>query len=221
MCKANNMTQLLLQEKKKYGFNNHDQISINDCEIGNCEYCKKEICFENDFISTCKLCKLYICIDCKEVTLCDLCWDSFCKDCRETLDVDKFVYCINCKVSQENEFYHFLLKGDSKKINKLLNTKAYSQSFIDIMFINSIFHYNIKIISFLFDIVSNQNVYLTIAFNSFIASGSFNTLKDYTVLKFLLSNSTRNILNQSNNYFSNHPKYKYSGDIIEYIELVN
>src|SRR6476620_1910787 len=199
MCKANNMTQLLLQEKKKYGFNNHDQISINDCEIGNCEYCKKEICFENDFISTCKLCKLYICIDCKEVTLCDLCWDSFCKDCRETLDVDKFVYCINCKVSQENEFYHFLLKGDSKKINKLLNTKAYSQSFIDIMFINSIFHYNIKIISFLFDIVSNQNVYLTIAFNSFIASGSFNTLNDYTDLKLLLSTSTRNILKKNKN----------------------
>src|SRR6476620_3997390 len=196
MCKANNMTQLLLQEKKKYGFNNHDQISINDCEIGNCEYCKKEICFENDFISTCKL---YICIDCKEVTLCDLCWDSFCKDCRETLDVDKFVYCINCKVSQENEFYHFLLKGDSKKINKLLNTKAYSQSFIDIMFINSIFHYNIKIISFLFDIVSNQNVYLTIAFNSFIASGSFNTLNDYTDLKLLLSTSTRNILKKNKN----------------------
>lgn len=220
MCQANNMTQLLLQEKKKYGFNNHDQNSINDCEIGNCEYCKNEICFENDFISTCKLCKLSICIDCKEVTLCDLCWDSFCKDCRDTLEVDKFVYCINCKVSQENEFYHFLLKGDSEKINKLLNTKAYSQSFIDIMFINSIFHYNIKIISFLFDMVSNQNVYLTIAFKSFIASGSFNTINDYTVLKFLLSNSTRNILNQSNNYFSNHPEYKYSGDIIEYIELL-
>jgi hypothetical protein len=221
MCKAKNITKLLLQEKQRIGFNNHDKDSVNECQVENCDDCKKEICFENDFISTCKICELTICIDCKEITLCDLCWDSFCKDCRNTVEVDRFVYCIDCKVSQENEFYKFLLKGDHKVIDKLLNTKAYSQSFIDIMFINSIFHYNTKIISFLFDLVSNQNVSLTLAFNSFIASRSFNTINDYKVLKFLLTNSGRRTLTQANNYFTNHPEFKYSSDIIEYIELLS
>lgn len=216
MCKATNITQVLLQDKKKYGFIDH----VNDCEIGNCDFCKKELCWEADFITSCELCKLDICIDCRQTDTCDICYKSFCKDCRTTIQVDEFVYCIECKLFEENEFYNFLCKNDSIAIERLLNENVYSQSFIDIMFINSIFHYNIQIISWLFDRVSSQSLYLKLAFNSCIASRAFNTQKEYNVVKFLLSNSEIPILNQCINYFVNHPEYKYTNDILEYIESI-
>lgn len=220
MCKAINITNLSLNDKKKHGFTTHDNDSINDCEIGNCEFCKKEICFENDFISTCSLCELDICIDCKEINYCDICWGSFCKDCLETVKIEEYMYCLPCKENQEIEFYKLVLKSDLNSVKELLNINVYSQSFIDIMFINSIFHYNIQIISLLFDRVSNQNVSLKLAFNSFIVNRSFNSINEYKVLKFLLANSGQSLLNQILNFFLGHPEYKYTNDIIEYIETI-
>lgn len=221
MCKANNITQTLLNEKKHCGFNKHDMDNLSECEIGNCNECKKEICWENDYISACQMCKLEICIDCKEITLCDLCFGSFCKSCRPTVEINDFTFCVDCNTNQENEFYYCIVKGNYTMTMKLLEKNYYSSTFIDIMFINSLHYHNLKIISLLFENLSNQNGYTCMAFNSFITRGpSINNKNDYIVLKFLLTKSSRSILQQSINYFTNHPEYKISNDILEFIDMI-
>lgn len=217
MCKAKDLTRHTTANIYKRHLVHRFYETENDCEISDCEICKKNICWENDEISHCFACKKDYCIDCKKLYFCDICEESFCTECKETIELDSIIY---CRVCQENSWFPLFdaayNKNDFETVKYLLERKHYPDEVIDACYVNSIMTFDLKIISLLMEYTSNYHLYNETAVQTF---GTFavTTQLQKKVAKFLIDKIEKRFVleNLAEKIYENN----INDDLVEYIEL--